>query len=232
MVTFLPTCLVGLLVTPPGESVKASATGTLAGIIRYTGEVPPAKEITATDGRTLYHHDLVVHPKTKGLRYVVAVLEDAPAQPKVQKSEPVVMDQRDMLFIPRVVAVQHGQAVRFENSDLSNHGVTAYGKAGADQFNVYVGQNRPLEHVFSPQKTSIAIGCPLHAWMRAWVYVVPHPWFAVSDASGKFTLAKVPPGKYTLWLRHADTGHQERRPVKVEAGKVTEVIVEWRKVGR
>jgi plastocyanin len=232
------TCLASICVALvpfafPRESGRIpTPTGTIAGFVRYTGDVPPPREITTTDGRTLYHNNLVVHPRTKGLRYMVAVLENAPAQPKVQKAEPVVVDQRDMVFNPRVVAVQHGQAVRFENNDLSNHGVTAYGRAAADQFNLYVGQNRSLEHLFSTQKTPIAIGCPLHAWMRAWVYVVPHPWFAISEASGKFTIEKIPPGKYTLWMRHADTGQQERRSVQVEAGKVTEVTVEWRKVGR
>lgn len=36
-------------------------------------------------------------------------IEDAPAQPKLQKAEAVVMDQRDMLFVPRVIALQQGQ---------------------------------------------------------------------------------------------------------------------------
>jgi hypothetical protein len=61
---------------------------------------------------------------------------------------------------------------------------------------------------------------------------VPHPWFAVSDAQGRFTIERVPPGKYTLWLRHADTGLQERRTVEVRAGQKVDVSVEWTKTDK
>lgn len=211
---------------------KEDKPGTITGIVRYTGEVPPPQKIITSDGSTLLHSDLVVDPKSKGLRYVVAILEDAPAQPKVQKAKPVIVDQREMVFLPRVVAVQHGQAVRFENNDLCNHSVMASSTVAGNQFNCFVRAGQPYEHVFEPQKTPVLIGCSLHGWMRAWVYVVSHPWFTVSDAQGEFKIEGVPGGKYTLWLRHPDAGHQDRRAVEVTAGKTTQVKIEWEKVGK
>lgn len=62
--------------------------------------------------------------------------------------------------------------------------------------------------------------------------MIPHPWFAVSDAQGEFKIEGVPPGKYTLWLRHPDTGHQDRRAVEVTAGKTTQVKIEWVKAAK
>jgi plastocyanin len=212
------------------SAALAEKPGSIAGVIRYTGKVPPPEKISTNDGTTLEHQDLVVDPKTQGLRDVVVVLEDAPIQPKVQKAEPVLVDQRDMVFLPRVVAVQHGQAVRFDNSDICNHSVMANSTVPANQFNVFVLSGKPFEHVFESQKHPVQIGCALHGWMRAWVYVVKHPWFAVSDGQGKFRIPDVPPGKFTLWLRHPDTGHQERRAVEVQARKTLELTIEWRKV--
>jgi len=206
--------------------------GAIRGVVRYTGTVPEPQRITTSDGSTVWHSDLVVDPKSKGLRHVASILEDAPAQPKLEKAKPVVVDQRDMIFLPRVVAVQHGQTVRFENNDLCNHSVMAASTVKANQFNVFVTAKQPHEHVFEPQKAPIQIGCSLHGWMRAWVYVVPHPWFAVSDTKGEFQIEGVPAGKYTLSLRHPDTGHQDRRPVEVTGGKTTEVKIEWEKVGQ
>jgi plastocyanin len=208
------------------------ATGSISGVVRYTGTVPKPQIITTTEGTQIEHNDLVVDPKSKGLRSVVLVLEDAPAQPKVKDAKPVVMDQVAMVFTPRVVAVQHGQAVRFDNNDNSNHSVMASSLVPADNFNLFVLQGKPFDHVFAAQKFPVQIGCSLNAWMRAWVYVVPHPWFAVSDAQGRFRIANVPPGKYTLLLRHADAGHLERRTVTVEAGKTVELDIEWEKVGK
>ena len=178
------------------------------------------------------HNDLVVDAKTKGLRWVVAMLEDAPAQAKVAKAEPVVVDQKEMIFIPRVVAVRHGQAVRFENSDQFNHSVQAVSTVAANQFNQFVGANQPVTHTFEYQPRPVMIGCSLHGWMRAWVYVVKHPWFAVTEADGTFRIASVPAGKYTLLLTHSDTGMQERRTVAVEAGKTATLQVDWEKAER
>jgi plastocyanin len=209
-----------------------SNSGTIAGQVRFTGNVPLPKKVMTTDGSILLHSDLLVHPKTKGLRYVVAVLENVPAQPKVKQAESVAMDQRDMVFMPRVLAIQHGQAVRFENNDLFNHGVMASSVVQADQFNVLTPPNQTYEHVFEPQKHPVQIGCALHPWMRAWIYVVPHPWFAVSNGDGKFKIEKVLPGTHALWLRHPDTGYQERRQIEVRAGEVAELNIEWRTVDR
>jgi plastocyanin len=223
----LPACLLLGLPARPAEK-----PGSIAGVICYTGRVPPPEKIVITDGSTIEHQDLVVDPRTKGLRDVVAVLEDAPVQPKVKDATPVLVDQRSMVFLPRVVAVQHGQAVRFDNSDLFNHSVLASSTVSANQFNVFVLSGKPYEHVFEPQKQPVQIGCALHSWMRAWVYVIPHPWFAVSDEQGKFHIRAVPPGKYTLWLRHPDSGGQERRQVEVQAGQTLELTLEWRKVAK
>src|SRR5262245_39394550 len=99
--------------------------GTIEGQIRFTGNLPPPKTILTTEGGKLLHSDLAVDPKTKGLRHVVVVLENAPIQPKVQKGNTVLVDQRDMIFLPRVVAIQSGQKVRFENNDECSHSVMA-----------------------------------------------------------------------------------------------------------
>jgi plastocyanin len=221
---FLVLCCVPAWAFPTADS------GTIEGRILFTGNVPPPKKFLTTDGSVLLHSDIVVHPKTKGLRHVVVVLEDAAVQPKVEKADPVLVDQRDMVFLPRVVAIQHGRVVRFENNDLFNHGVTAFSTVASDQFNVLVPANQPLEHIFSQQKNPIQIGCVLHPWMRAWIYVVPHPWFAVSDADGKFKIDKVPPGKHTLWLRHPDTGYQERHQVEVRVGEIAELKLKWQQM--
>jgi plastocyanin len=208
----------------------AEPRGTIAGVVRYTGKVPETKVIPTTDGSTVKHRDLIVDPRSKGLRDVVAALEDAPPQGKVKKANPVVMDQKDMVFVPRVMAVQHGQVVRFENSDSCNHSVLANSTVEANQFNMFVLQGKPFEHAFEAQKHPVQLGCSLHPWMRAWIYVAPHPWFSLSDDRGRFRIAEVPPRKYTLLLRHADTGLLERRQVTVEAGKTAEVSVEWKTV--
>jgi plastocyanin len=175
------------------------------------------------------HYDLVVDAKSKGLRWVIAALEDAPPQPKLQDGEePVVIDQKNMLFIPRVVAVQHGRPVRFDNSDSINHGVSIFSRVKENELNVFVTAKDPVTKSFVAEKAPLRIGCALHPSMTAWLYVAPHSWVAVTGEKGAFAIKDVPPGKYTLWLQHPDTAVQERRQVEVLAGQKVETAVEWK----
>lgn len=206
---------------------EPSKTGTIVGTIRYLGGIPPATKILTTEGNTILHNDFVVDAKTKGLRFVVAALEGAAEQPKADKASPALIDQRDMMFLPRVIAVQHGQKVKFDNNDTCNHGVQAFGRKQENQFNVITPPNQPHEFAFAAEERPIMIGCQLHAYMKAWVYVFPHPWFGVTDAKGQFKIANVSVGKQTLVFHHADTGFKEKRTIEVQPGKRTEIIVEW-----
>ncbi len=204
-------------------------TGTIQGVVRFTGEVPPAKHLPTGDGGMIDHYDLIVDTKTKGLRWVIAALEDAPAQPKLKgDDDPVLIDQKNFLFIPRVVAVQQGRSVKFDNSDNINHSVSIFSKVKDNEVNVFVTKKEPLIKAFEAEKAPLRVGCALHPAMTAWVYVAPHPWVAVTDEKGAFTLKNVPPGKHTLWLYHPDTRLEERKEVEVKTGQKTEVEFEWK----
>src|SRR5205807_2609703 len=71
----------------------------------------------------------------------------------------------------------------------------------------------------------VRIDCDLHTWMRAWVVVAEHPFFAVTGANGEFALDNVPPGKYTLKIWHETLG-TVTRDVTVDDKSVTGVVVE------
>ncbi len=219
-----------LLVTP--ALLAQAPTGTIVGVVRYTGVVPPSKKVTLTDGQILLHNDIVVHAKSKGLRDVAVVLSWKEKLPADAKAKPVLIDQRDMIFIPRVVTVQEGQKVRFENNDLYNHAVNALSIHPENVFNVTTPSGQPFEHKFKWQKNPIQIGCVLHNWMRAWVILAQHPYHAVTDSNGKFQIANVPAGKQALTFVHPDTNHRETLAVDVPAGKTIEVTLDWKKLGK
>jgi hypothetical protein len=65
-----------------------------------------------------------------------------------------------------------------------------------------------------PKAETIKITCDAHTWMSGWVVVHEHPYYAVTDESGRFVLSDVPPGEYTLRIWHETMG-EKRHPVKV-----------------
>jgi hypothetical protein len=51
-------------------------------------------------------------------------------------------------------------------------------------------------------------------WMRAYLFVDDHPYYALTDERGRFALPRVPAGKYELvaWLPHWRVERQDRDP--------------------
>ena len=72
--------------------------------------------------------------------------------------------------------------------------------------------------------------CDLHAWMRAWVVVADHPFYAITNDMGEFILDNVPQGRYTLWIWQESFGTMTM-DVTVEDKNVTSVTIEMSKTG-
>ena len=72
----------------------------------------------------------------------------------------------------------------------------------------------------------VAVRCDVHPWMRAWVAVLDHPFFARTGADGSFRLAGVPAGEYTLDVWHERFGRKEVAAT-VRAGKTTDVRLRY-----
>jgi plastocyanin len=137
-------------------------------------------------------------------------------------SEPVVVDQQDCIFVPRVVGARVGQVVQFMNSDPVFHNVHSR-SATTNSFNV----GQPIEGMvydvrLEEEPGMLRIACDRHRWMTQYVGVVAHPYFAVSDRSGTFSVEGVPPGTHTIQTWHEVYGLLTQT-VRVEAGEVAMV---------
>ena len=145
----------------------------IEGVVTYDGRLPdPIPVSEAGTSRQL----IEVDPKTKGLKDAVVWLEGVPEPVAHQQvaDEPVVMDQQNFFFVPHVLAVRSGQAVEFRNSDVANHGVMASSLEPRNQFNVMIPFGRHHAHRFVTSKYPVAIGCPIHTAMAAWIFVFDH----------------------------------------------------------
>jgi plastocyanin len=138
----------------------------------------------------------------------------------------VAMDQKDFMFSPETVAIRTGDSIRFLNSDEALHNVMTF--QGAAPFNVTMPQGKEHVHQFTEGKgleQPIQLTCVFHTAMRAWVFVFPHPYFAVTARDGKFRFENVPPGNYRLHVIHPAGELDWQRPVSVKKGESIEVDV-------
>jgi plastocyanin len=204
--------------------------GTIRGTVRFMGAAFEQKKLPVTVdhsvcGKEKDAEDIVLSPE-KGIRNVVVSLQSPPpgatwpvALPRVQ------MDQQQCVFAPRVVVVPVGGTVEFLNTDRLLHNLHS-ASTGNPIFNRTQPRGRTIPIVFK-QPEIIRVTCDLHPWMRAWVVVAEHPFYAVTNDQGEFRLDNVPPGQYTLqfWQESLGTVTQD---VTVRDEASTTVTAEMR----
>jgi plastocyanin len=135
------------------------------------------------------------------------------------------MDQKQMQFIPHVLAVVAGSTVKFANSDPTPHNVFS---PDHEKYNLGTfPQGQSKEYVFSKCTTFPCVYtqlCRIHPEMEGFIVVLQNRYFAVSDRDGKFEIKDVPPGSYTVGVWHAKLKGQPK-PVVVVAGKPAELEI-------
>ncbi|HET8551655.1 MAG TPA: methylamine utilization protein [Gammaproteobacteria bacterium] len=135
------------------------------------------------------------------LAAAVVALESSdgrPVRPPAGAHLTGIMDQRDMQFVPHILAVEVGTAVSFPNSDNIRHDVYSFSPAKTFELPLYAGT--PARPVIFDKPGVVVLGCNIHDWMLAFIDVVPTPYFAQTDAAGQAVLADVPAGHYTLTI--------------------------------
>ena len=201
-----------------------SSGETIKGNVRYTGAPVERKKVPMTIdqyicGKEKEAEELVLS-SNKGIGNVVVSLQTPPPGAKWDSNPPPAkMDQKQCSFVPRVVIVPVGGTVEFLNSDRLLHNVRSSGKENPP-FNRAQPHGRTISFVFK-QPEILRVDCDLHSWMRGWVVVAAHPFYAVTNEQGEFILENVPPGKYTLQLWQESLGNVTQ---DVTVGKGTTTV--------
>lgn len=132
--------------------------------------------------------------------------------------------QVDKEFVPRVTAVLAGTTIGFPNNDSVRHHV--YSFSPSKRFELPLYQGVPAKPVVFDKPGVIALGCNIHDWMVAYIYVSESPHFAKTGADGKATISDLPARSYTVRAWHAQLEGEEeqtRKPIEVAKGRRSEI---------
>ena len=153
--------------------------------------------ILLVPARCLLAGDIVGTVKVSKPLQMIVYLEKVRGKFEPQR---VIMDQKEMVFIPYLLPVVKGSTVEFHNSDHTYHSVFG---VGAEKFNLgNFSQGISRSHTFN-KTGEVAILCKQHPEMEAYILVLENPFFVSPDALGNFTIQNVPEGQYVLraWYR-------------------------------
>jgi len=228
---FLATAAAATLVALGATSTSISGqggTGTITGHARYMGPTPVTPIIRmGADPRC---NKLYVGKRPTAPTFVVGadgafanvlVNVDGSFPNAAVPTAPVVLNQKDCMYVPRVLGARIGQTLHVTNEDPTDHNVHSLSKAGNDFNRSQLINSKPFDVTLKAGEL-LRITCDSHTWMTAYIGIFEHPYFSVSGSDGAFTIANVPAGKQTVKAWHEVMGTQTQM-VDVQAGKTTTV---------
>jgi plastocyanin len=154
--------------------------------------------------------------RRRSVVYLDAVPRQAFEEPPAGRAR---MDQRNEQFSPRVLAITVGTFVEFPNNDTKFHNVFSLSKVQAFD----LGRYRPGKTggVRFTHPGMVRVFCDIHSHMSGYILIFSHRFFATTDEQGRYTIASVPGGSYTLSI-WSELGHAESKRITVNEGAVTE----------
>lgn len=156
----------------------------------------------------------------------VVYLKGAKGTPTAAQKQGVV-DQKNLVFLPHVLAVPVGATVEFKNNDKVNHNI--FSADDCKKFNLGTYNPGMSRSVTFDKPCVVNLLCNVHSEMSGYVVVVDNPYYAVTDADGKFTIKDVPAGTYEITAWNEKLKPQGKTTVTVVDGQTATTSVKLAK---
>jgi hypothetical protein len=205
-------------VAPAGQPIDPATAGSVTGTIKLEGTAPRMRPINmAADPVCSGMHpqpattENVIAGDNGALQNVFVYLQgDFSAWAVPKATTPAELDQRGCMFQPHVLGMQTSQPLSVKNTDQTTHNVHPVPKNNREWNETQPPGAAPLSRDFPREEVAIPVKCNIHPWMQSYVAVLSTPYFQVTGPEGKFNLANLPPGNYTLVAWHEQYGTSQQ----------------------
>jgi len=193
--------------------------GTVTGKVSFDGAKPSGKNLDMSANPICMRahttaqqsEEVVINPNNTVKYAFVWVKSGLPDRNWQVPSTPVTLDQGGCMYKPHVIGVMTGQQIDIKNSDPTNHNIHPLPQVNQEWNESQPPGSADKMQSFPRQEVLIPVKCNIHPWMRSYIGVVSHPFFAVTGDDGTYTLKGLPPGTYTVEIVHEKYGKQEQQ---------------------
>src|SRR6201987_100720 len=210
-----------------------TTTSSVRGTVHFEGKLPVAKPISmAADPVCAKQHpsplmaqEIMADSKGDLQNVVVFVAEGLGDKKFDPPSEAAVVEQKGCMYLPHVMAVRANQKLELVNDDPTSHNIHPV-PTNNREWNKAEPPGTKMEDSFAREEIAIPVKCNVHPWMRGYIAVFKHPFFAVTGKDGSFDLSNLPPGTYTIkaWHEKLGTSKQTGTPGPNETNAITFVF--------
>lgn len=197
----------------PAAAIDPATAATVTGIIKFDGAAPKPRRIrmdaeptcAAQHGAGVFDEEISVDGGNLAnvIVYVKDGLGDRTFNPPATS---ITLDQHGCLYKPRVLGVMAGQNIEIINSDKTTHNIHPVPTINREWNKSQPAGASPIVESFAREEIPMTVKCNIHPWMKAYIAVFKHPYFAVTGKTGSFSLANLPPGAYTIEAWHEKLG--------------------------
>lgn len=187
----------------PAEDANAA---TITGKVSFSGEKPTMKTIdmSANPACARAHstpqksEEVIVNDNGTVRNAFVWIKAGLPDRQWPVPTTSVALAQEGCMYKPHVIGVMTTQGIEIKNDDPTNHNIHPLPKINQEWNESQPPKGDPKTKSFAREEVMIPVKCNVHPWMRAYIGVVSHPFFAVTGDDGTYTIKGLPPGTYTL----------------------------------
>lgn len=187
---------------------QARPAAIIEGTVRVRGNVPllpplkTSEAVAKVCGARIQDRTLIVG-EAGGLANAIVSLASAVSPPESGSSprQPALVDQRGCEYLPPVLALRAGTEIEIRNSDPLLHNVRANNSSPLFNFAMPV-QGLKVRKQLPPSPITIHLACDVHPWMHGVIRTFDHPYFAITDAQGRYRIPDVPSGKKKIVFWH------------------------------
>ncbi len=227
----------GALLALVATAAFAQGTATIKGKVVFQGTPLKTRPVTMKQdkkcdalhkGKPVVSEEFVLN-KNGTLKWVLVYVKSGAKKGAAPKNS-VVLDQKGCIYRPHVFGIMVGQKLEIVNTDGFLHNIHFISKKNKEFNQAQPTKAVKITKTFNSTELppSSYFKCDVHPWMKAWVGIFDHPFFAVTGDDGTFAIKGLPPGTYEVEAWHEKLGTQSQS-VTVKPGETKEITFTFKR---